>query len=392
MQSSFFASSNAGMKCVDGWSEGEGEEKVEHQMRKLELEAYAAVVRAFGAQSEFFTWVKERLMADLRKELRVTEEQHRMVLGEVDDSLLEYRPSCRMSPGSAVTDGNANGSQSRKKQKMDPVVSTCLESAAAIIVAVAGGGTLKRVAGTPRAKKTAAPKNLSQPPGVGFDIPVDNWLGRRVKTRWPDDGCFYEAVITRYDRERGLHALVYDMDTADETWDWVNLKDMNKNDLLWVDAPRVSLAGKRVPPEEGAGMGRDSVTTTTQGIKWQETTVGSSGVLSALMLGKQKNSQRGQQAISISSPQQQQVARPWGGGGSSATHLDIVGLASRKGSSSVEVPDFSPLFTKDTDAAALEQEESMDKLEHIRKMASEHEVMLHRALADVGESEDDSDN
>ncbi len=48
MQSSFFASSNAGMKCVDGWSEGEGEEKVEHQMRKLELEAYAAVVRAFG--------------------------------------------------------------------------------------------------------------------------------------------------------------------------------------------------------------------------------------------------------------------------------------------------------------------------------------------------------
>ncbi len=82
MQSSFFASSNAGMKCVDGWSEGEGEEKLEHQMRKLELEAYAAVVRAFGAQSEFFTWEKERLMADLRKELRVTEEQHRMVLGE----------------------------------------------------------------------------------------------------------------------------------------------------------------------------------------------------------------------------------------------------------------------------------------------------------------------
>jgi hypothetical protein len=47
---------------------------------------------------------------------------------------------------------------------------------------------------------------------------------------------------------------------------------------------------------------------------------------------------------------------------------------------------------KDADAAALEQEESMDKLEHIRKMASDHEVMLHRALADVGDSEDDSDN
>ncbi|KAH9536599.1 hypothetical protein CY35_16G008200 [Sphagnum magellanicum] len=376
MQSSFFASSNAGMKCVDGWSEGEGEEKVEHQMRKLELEAYAAVVRAFGAQSEFFTWVKERLMADLRKELRVTEEQHRMVLGEVDDSLLEYRPSCRMSPGSAVTDGNANGSQSRKKQKMDPVVSTCLESAAAIIVAVAGGGTLKRVAGTPRAKKTAAPKNLSQPPGVGFDIPVDNWLGRRVKTRWPDDGCCYEAVITRYDRERGLHALVYDMDTADETWDWVNLKDMNKNDLIWMDTPRVPLAGKRVPPEEGAGIGRDNV---NQGMKWQVETAG--GVLTAL-LGKQKNSQRGQQTMS--SPQQQ--ARPWAAAG--MPHLDI-GLVARKGSNSVEILDCCPFSKEATDA--LEQEESMEKLEHIKNIATEHEVGLHRALAEVGELEADND-
>jgi hypothetical protein len=353
-------------------------------------------------------------MSDLRKELRVTEEQHWMILGEVDDVLREYWPgggaSSRMllaaaAAGStaAVMDGNANTLQSRKKQKTtEPVGSPFVESAAIAAASTGGGWTQGGVStkrggggvGAPRAKKAAALKPVfaSQPGVLGFDIPVDNWLGRRVKTRWPDDTCFYEAVITRYDRERGLHALVYDMDTLDETWEWVNLKDMNKNDLLWVDAPRVSLAGKRVPPEEGAGMGRDSVTTTTQGIKWQETTVGSSGVLSALMLGKQKNSQRGQQAISISSPLQQQVARPWGGGGSSATHLDIVGLASRKGSSSVEVPDFAPLFMKDADAAALEQEESMDKLEHIRKMASDHEVMLHRALADVGESEDDSDN
>lgn len=421
MQSSslFAPTSQVSGRCVDGcWSEGEGEEKVveqqqQQQVRKLELEAYAAVLRAFGAQSEVLTWAKERLMSDLRKELRVTEEQHWMILGEVDDVLREYWPgggaSSRMllaAAGStaAVMDGNANTLQSRKKQKTtEPVGSPFVESAAIAAASTGGGWTQGGVStkrgggggvGAPRAKKAAALKPVvaSQPGFLGFDIPVDNWLGRRVKTRWPDDTCFYEAVITRYDRERGLHALVYDMDTLDETWEWVNLKDMNKNDLLWVDAPRVSLAGKRVPPEEGAGMGRDSVTTATQGIKWQETTVGSSGVLSALMLGKQKNSQRGQLAVSISSPQQQQVARPWGGGGSSATHLDIVGLASRKGSSSVEVPDFAPLFMKDTDAAALEQEESMDKLEHIRKMASEHEVMLHRALADVGESEDDSDN
>jgi hypothetical protein len=53
------------------------------------------------------------------------------------------------------------------------------------------------------------------------------------------------------------------------------------------------------------------------------------------------------------------------------------------------IPDFAP-FMKEADA--LDQEESMEKLEHIKKMASEHEVILRRALADVGESEDDSDN
>ncbi|KAH9535615.1 hypothetical protein CY35_17G062800 [Sphagnum magellanicum] len=362
MQDSFFTPSQAGGRWMDGRSDGEVEEKVEQQVRKLELEAYAAVVRAFGAQSEVLTWAKERLMSDLRKELRVTEEQHRLIVCEVDDALREYRPSSRILASSAVADGNVNGSQSRKKQKPEPVESTFVESAGA------GGGmqsASKRGAGAQRVKKSATPKPVAQP-GVGFDVPVDNWLGRRVKTRWPEDRCFYEAVITRYDRERGMHALVYDMDTPDETWEWVNLKDMNKNDLLWVDAPRVPLAGKRVPPEEGAGMGRDSV---SQGMKWQET---AGGVLSAL-LGKQKNGQRGQQAIS--SPQQQ--ARPWA---SSVPHLDIA-VASRKGSNSVVIPDFAP-FMKEADA--LDQEESMEKLEHIKKMASEHEVILRRALADVG--------
>ncbi|KAI7985670.1 Protein EMSY-LIKE 3 [Camellia lanceoleosa] len=37
---------------------------------------------------------------------------------------------------------------------------------------------------------------------------------------------FYEAVITDYNPVEGRHALVYDISTADETWEWVNLKEM----------------------------------------------------------------------------------------------------------------------------------------------------------------------
>lgn len=80
------------------------------------------------------------------------------------------------------------------------------------------------------------------------ELPV---LGRKVWTRWPEDNSFYEAVITDYNRAevcsihalvllqvlallnlidpyfgQGRHALVYDINTAHETWEWVNLKEV----------------------------------------------------------------------------------------------------------------------------------------------------------------------
>ncbi|CAL5414852.1 unnamed protein product [Camellia sinensis] len=43
---------------------------------------------------------------------------------------------------------------------------------------------------------------------------------------WPEDNNFYETVITDYNPVEGRHALVYDISTADETWEWVNLKEV----------------------------------------------------------------------------------------------------------------------------------------------------------------------
>ena len=78
-------------------------------------------------------------------------------------------------------------------------------------------------------------------------------IGRKVWTRWPEDNSFYEAVITDYNHAevcfssnfillhmwtwvildrvvpyfgQGRHALVYDINTAHETWEWVNLKEV----------------------------------------------------------------------------------------------------------------------------------------------------------------------
>lgn len=76
-------------------------------------------------------------------------------------------------------------------------------------------------------------------------------IGQKVKTRWPEDNNFYEAVITDYNPTevscwwpyslsfleynhldqflicQDVHALVYDINTSHETWEWVNLKEVN---------------------------------------------------------------------------------------------------------------------------------------------------------------------
>lgn len=84
-------------------------------------------------------------------------------------------------------------------------------------------------------------------------VSYDPLIGRKVWTRWPDDNSFYEAVITDYNPIevypsvlcmwtfflfmnflsyiyvifQGRHALVYDIGTDSETWEWVNLSEVD---------------------------------------------------------------------------------------------------------------------------------------------------------------------
>jgi hypothetical protein len=82
---------------------------------------------------------------------------------------------------------------------------------------------------------------------------LDPLVGRKVMSRWPEDNSFYEAVISDYNAEtvrfftiprsllliqasnsflgnslQGLYALVYDINTANETWEWVDLKEVHR--------------------------------------------------------------------------------------------------------------------------------------------------------------------
>lgn len=57
---------------------------MEYQIHCMEVEAYGAVLKAFIAQSDVLSWGKEGLISELRKELRVSDVEHREILGKVN--------------------------------------------------------------------------------------------------------------------------------------------------------------------------------------------------------------------------------------------------------------------------------------------------------------------
>uniref|UniRef100_A0A1D1XPP2 Protein EMSY n=1 Tax=Anthurium amnicola TaxID=1678845 RepID=A0A1D1XPP2_9ARAE len=57
---------------------------MEFEIHRVETEAYGAVLSAFIAQSDVLSWGKEALISELRKELRVSDVEHREILAKVN--------------------------------------------------------------------------------------------------------------------------------------------------------------------------------------------------------------------------------------------------------------------------------------------------------------------
>ncbi|WMV50561.1 hypothetical protein MTR67_043946 [Solanum verrucosum] len=244
------------------------ETDMEAQIHQLEQEAYSSVLRAFKAQADAISWEKESLITELRKELRLSNEEHRELLARVNNDdvirrIREWRQSGGHQPGmlgagQSVHDPTPSPSvsASRKKQKIPqslpsqsfagpsptfhpPPVTAANQppSSAAKRGPMVGPKGKKHKSGQmmPGASSMKMQYPIPGPSGrAHFGNRVsepaeaasfDPLIGRKVKTRWPDDNNFYEALITDFNRVEGRHALVYDMGTANETWEWVNLAE-----------------------------------------------------------------------------------------------------------------------------------------------------------------------
>ncbi|KAL6987019.1 hypothetical protein U1Q18_012778 [Sarracenia purpurea var. burkii] len=268
---------------------------MESEIHQLEKEAYSSVLRAFKAQSDALTWEKEGLITELRKELRVSDDEHRELLARVNnDDIIRRIREWRQAGGQRGAIGTRQPvhdltasptAASRKKQKTSQsvplsvglplralhsqAITTAMQpspSAAKRGHALGSGGK-RPIPGQPLPGLSSMKSNgrgqfttrsssgavmTSEPTEAA---PHDPLIGRKVMTRWPEDDNFYEAVITEYNPVEGRHALVYDINTKKETWEWVNLKEISPEDIRWVgDDPGISHHGEGVRNSLGHGV------------------------------------------------------------------------------------------------------------------------------------------
>ncbi|XP_027935743.1 protein EMSY-LIKE 1 isoform X2 [Vigna unguiculata] len=202
-------------------------------------EAYSAVLRAFKAQSDALTWEKEGLITELRKELRVSDDEHRELLTRVNsDEIIHrirewrqtgcYQPA-RRSTSQPVHDilPSPTVSVSRKKQKTS--------HSGQSLPALSSVKSVQYTSAGPTGGRHFSNRNAS---ALASNAPAeaaafDPLIGKKVWTRWPEDNHFYEAVVTDYNPADGRHALVYDINKVHETWEWVDLKEISPEDIRW---------------------------------------------------------------------------------------------------------------------------------------------------------------
>ncbi|KAJ6832287.1 protein EMSY-LIKE 3-like isoform X2 [Iris pallida] len=247
---------------------------MESQIHWLEQEAYCSVLKAFRAQADSISWEKNDLMNNLRRELRISDEEYGELKSRVDtDDIVKRIREWRQAGGSqsgllhnapafsSVVSPAA--SALRKRQKTShPIASLPMGAPSHVLHTLPDAATSSSLRGVPLGAKgekskpghsltgVSTMKSLQFPSTVpsgmgqvtnrssfaamepGGAATCDPLIGRKVKTRWPADNHFYEAEITDYCEARG-YALVYDKSTDNEMWEWVNLKEISPEDIKW---------------------------------------------------------------------------------------------------------------------------------------------------------------
>lgn len=273
-QNKFRSTSGNGRTMAVGPPPPRIQNDMETQIHLIEQEAYTSVLRAFKAQSDAITWEMETLITDLRKELRVSDEEHRILLSRVngDDIIKRIREWRKSNGGQPASHKKQKTSQSGPSSSLAPPPPATHHPSSSAMNRGSGSGSGLR-GKKPQPYGSASFNSRDQAPKQGFgggggayngngvdeDKSSDPLIGRKVWTRWPEDSNFYEAVITDFNPIEGRHALVYDANTPSEAWEWVNLREISPNDIRWKweDVGVSNRGGRRTKnPTPATGRGR----------------------------------------------------------------------------------------------------------------------------------------
>ena len=93
----------------------------------------------------------------------------------------------------------------------------------------------------PVAKSVKSPPPVRGPPTAPYGPTVNEFVGRRVQLYWPEEGGWFDAVVTDYNPATDEHCVTYHMNAANESFEWSNLKKLGRDEFRWVPGPALSV-------------------------------------------------------------------------------------------------------------------------------------------------------
>ncbi|GMH33243.1 hypothetical protein BSKO_01077 [Bryopsis sp. KO-2023] len=278
-------------------------------LEEYQHDAYMHVLRAFQVQKSN-DWSRQKLLINLRKTLKISNEQHLSTLNNVvnDSELKELstghftskeqvsEPPADVSVRPQGPSGNgqshpqtpepsrdtmhekrqpkASPHPSKKSQDRSRGKSRQAHSSDGRTVNTnpsglnaKGGGAVpskKKIHNASSPSEGPAPNSTTstltpsmRPPNTHSIGPnsVNAFVGRRAESFWAEsDPPWVKAVITDYSVETRKHCLTYDYNTHDETFEWVDLDSLlREGQVRLLAGPAVDLASLAMGGRKGIG-------------------------------------------------------------------------------------------------------------------------------------------
>ena len=70
---------------------------------------------------------------------------------------------------------------------------------------------------------------------------VNELICRRVQRFWPDEGGWFDAIVTDYRPVTNEHCLTYEINTPNETFEWANVSSFDAKEFKLVEGDPVNI-------------------------------------------------------------------------------------------------------------------------------------------------------